>query len=65
MDTSKETKKLYCYSLRFRNALVDNGFKIIDEGVNYKTNKHYWVFNGTDELNYYKDNLYQLERDLY
>ena len=58
-------KKFYCYSERFKNALYINGFRIIEFGFNYKTNSQYWVFIGSEILNYYKDNLYQKERDLF
>lgn len=58
------TQKLfYCYSERFMRACVYNGFRIIRHGVNPDTGADYWVFIGSEVFNYYKDNLYQLERD--
>lgn len=58
------TQKLfYCYSERFMRACVYNGFRIIRHGVNPDTGADYWVFIGSEIFNYYKDNLYQLERD--
>ena len=58
------TQKLfYCYSERFMLACVYNGFRIIRHGVNPDTGADYWVFIGSEIFNYYKDNLYQLERD--
>ena len=44
-------------------ACVYNGFRIIRHGVNPGTGADYWVFIGSEVFNYYKDNLYQLERD--
>ena len=61
----KETKPrlFYCYSLRLKKALDANGFKYIEQNVHKKTNAVYWVYEGTDEFNYYKDFIYQQERD--
>lgn len=56
-------RKFYCYSVRLKNALIANGFTPISYGVNPSTNSPYWVFEGTEELNNYKNNKYQLERD--
>lgn len=53
----------YCYSERFKNALYANGFRIVGTGFNYKTNSKYWIFIGSDIFNYYKDHMYQNERD--
>lgn len=44
-------------------ACVFNGFHVIRQGVNERTGATYWVFIGSEVFNYYKDNLYQLERD--
>lgn len=55
----------YCYSERFKRALVDNGFRVIHEGINRNTSARYWVFIGSEAFNYYKDCLYQNERDKY
>jgi hypothetical protein len=56
-------KIFYCYSGRLMRALYNNGFRIISTGINPKTKSFYWCFIGSDILNYYKDNLYQKERD--
>ena len=59
----EQTRYFYCYSERFKRALVANGFHIIREGFNHHSKTRYWVFRGSAAFNYYKDNLYQLERD--
>ena len=61
----KATRYFYCYSERMKRALMDNGFYYIETGYNRNSNKPYWVFEGTEELNYYKDFVYQSERDNY
>jgi len=58
-------KYFYCYSERFKKALCASGFYIIREGFNKNTNSKYWVFIGSDAFNYYKNNIYQKERDKY
>lgn len=58
-------KLFYCYSIRLKNALCENGFHIITTGINPKTLGRYWIFVGSKLLNYYKNNLYQTERDNY
>lgn len=58
-----EQRLFFCYSERLKRALVSNGFKPICTGINIKSNAIFWLFWGTQELNYYKDNLYQKERD--
>lgn len=58
-------KLFYCYSDRLKKALVSNGFEIKSIGVNKNTKSTFWLFLGTDELNYYKNNVYQRERDKY
>ncbi|MGN1341370.1 MAG: hypothetical protein ACI4WS_13845 [Oscillospiraceae bacterium] len=58
-------RKFYCYSVRLRKALIDHGFTPIGYGVNPRSDTAYWVFEGTKELNDYKDNQYQLDRDNY
>lgn len=57
------SRLFYCYSKRLKNALCANGFQVVDTGVNKNTGSVYWLFVGSDELNYYKDNIYQTERD--
>ena len=58
-----QAKYFYCYSERFKRACVHNGFRVLREGVNSSTGAPYWVFIGSEIFNYYKNNLYQLERD--
>lgn len=53
----------YCYSKRLHKALYENGFRVISVGVNPKTKSYFWCFVGSEVLNYYKDKLYQKERD--
>lgn len=55
--------KFFCYSERLKNALYYNGFRIVEQGFNKKTNSKYWIFIGSEILNYYKDTIYQNERD--
>lgn len=57
-----ENKLFFCYSDRFHKALQFNGFKPLFVGYTLTNNKVY-IYNGTKELNYYKNNIYQLERD--
>ena len=60
-----EQKLFFCYSERLKRALVANGFKPICLGLNSKTDTKFWLFWGTQELNDYKNNKYQKERDLF
>lgn len=46
-----------------KKALTFNGFKYICVGINKNTKSKFWLFEGTKELNNFKDNLYQKERD--
>lgn len=55
----------FCYSDRLKRALTANGFKYICVGLNVETNTKFWLFWGTHELNDYKENQYQKERDLF
>lgn len=41
----------YCYSYPLKEFLISNGFKFITASVNNNTQKKYWVFEGTTELN--------------
>lgn len=41
----------YCYSWPLKSFLKSNGLRFITAGVNMNTQKKYWVFEGTDELN--------------
>lgn len=53
----------FCYSHRFKRALVANGFTPIGTGLNRNTGNIFWLFWGTPEFNHYKDCVYQNERD--
>lgn len=53
----------FCYSARLKRALDAQGFRYICVGINERTGTKFWLYWGTPELNYYKDNLYQEERD--
>ena len=55
----------FCYSERLKRALLANGFQPICTGLHVKTLDRFWLFFGTQELNYYKDYIYQSERDKY
>lgn len=41
----------YCYSYNLKCFLIENGQRFITNSVNKNTNKKFWVFEGTDELN--------------
>lgn len=58
-------KLFYCYSQRLKRALDDNGFKPVFSGYTLKTNQLVFIYKGTKELNYYKNYVYQTERDRY
>lgn len=58
-------KYFYCYSSRLKRALVHNGFHYVCVGLNCRTNTKFWLFEATEELNDYKDRVYQTERDEY
>ncbi len=57
-------KLFFCYSRRLKRALVANGFIPICTGINERTNNKFWLFWG-EEIQFYKDNVYQTERDNY
>lgn len=44
-------KYFYCYSWPLKEFLIKNGQASIVSGIHPTTNKKYWVFDGTDELN--------------
>ena len=46
-------------------ALKDHGFDVICTGTNFRTGSIFWLFEASDELNAYKNNIYPLERDNY
>lgn len=56
-------KLFYCYSPILKKALLHNGFRYLHKGINNKTNKHFWVFENSSELDNYFHNKYQIERD--
>ena len=58
-------KLFYCYSPILKKALLHNKFKYLHTGINNKTNKKFWVFENTNELDDYFHNKYQSERDSY
>lgn len=41
----------YCYSKPLKNFLLENGERYINKAVHEKTNKKYWLFEGTEQLN--------------
>lgn len=57
-------KLFFCYSRRLKRALVANGLIPICTGINERTNNKFWLFWG-EEIQFYKDNVYQTERDNY
>ena len=58
-------KYFYCYSSRLQRAFYANGFKPICTGINTKSGSTFWLYESSDELNAYKNNVYPLERDKY
>lgn len=57
------TRLFFCYSERLHKALKENGFKYLCIGWNQNTGSKFWLYEGTPELNYYKDYVYPKERD--
>lgn len=45
----------YCYSYPLKEFLIENGLRYITNSVNANTQKKFWVFEGTDRLNYLLD----------
>lgn len=41
----------YCYSYNLKCFLLENDQRFITSSINKNTNKKFWVFEGTDELN--------------
>ena len=41
----------YCYSWPLKEFLINNGQSSVVAGMHPKTNKRYWVFEGTEKLN--------------
>lgn len=58
-----DNKLFYCYSPILKRALLHNGFRYLHVGINNNTNRYFWVFNNTTELDEYFHLKYQLERD--
>lgn len=55
----------YCYSPRLQRALYQHGFRPICTGLNIKSGAIFWLYEASEELNDYKNNTYQVERDNY
>lgn len=45
------SRYFYCYSYNLKCFLIENGQRFITSSINKKTNKKFWVFEGTTELN--------------
>jgi hypothetical protein len=45
------SKHFYCYSYPLKEFLLAGGQNSIVAGIHPKTNKKYWVFESTDQLN--------------
>jgi hypothetical protein len=45
----------YCYSYPLKEFLTENSLRYITSSVNANTQKKFWVFEGTDELNHLLD----------
>lgn len=41
----------YCYSYNLKEFLRSSGLRFVAASVNYNTQKKYWVFEGTEQLN--------------
>lgn len=50
-DIVNNPRLFYCYSPMLKKQLTTNGFKYLHKGTHDKTNKTFWVFYGTKELN--------------
>jgi hypothetical protein len=48
-------KIFYCYSPNLKSALVNKGINYLHKGINDRTNKTFWVFEGTQALNNFLD----------
>ena len=51
--------------MRLARALIDAGFKPISLNSNPKTQQMYYIFELTEQLVHFKDNIYQTVRDKY
>lgn len=41
----------YCYSKNLRDYFTKNDIKYINTNTNQSTNKRYWMYEGTEQLN--------------
>ena len=46
-----EHKYFYCYSKPLKDFLLNSGERFINKSVHEKTQKKYWLFEGTEQLN--------------
>jgi hypothetical protein len=44
-------KYFYCYSYPLKEFLIKNGIDPIFNSIHEKTQKKFWVFKGTEQLN--------------
>ena len=51
--------------MRLARALIDSGFKPISLNSNPRTKQMYYVFEVTEQLMNFKNNVYQTVRDKY
>lgn len=51
VDKRYYMKFYYCYSYPQKEFLKSNGLSYISAAINQTTNKRYWLFEGTEELN--------------
>ncbi|MDY5727511.1 MAG: hypothetical protein SPK49_02705 [Erysipelotrichaceae bacterium] len=58
-------KNFNCYSMRLARALIDAGFKPISLNSNPRTKQMYYIFEATEQLMHFKNNIYQTVRDKY
>lgn len=46
-----KSELFYCYSPKLKQYLCGKGIKFLHKGTNDNTNKWFWVFMKSDELN--------------
>ena len=51
--------------MRLARALIDAEFKPISLNSNSKTQQMYYIFEATEQLMHFKNNVYQTVRDKY
>lgn len=44
------SKYFYCYSIKMKNFLKENGLEFINKSINLKTNKPYFLFEKSKKL---------------